>query len=78
LDSYGYDKLRSYEKEVFDHLICSGLFNFKFKDGETLSAQDLLKIIDAGVVIPKIGERTELSSLSNEKEKAESPREEGI
>jgi hypothetical protein len=51
--------IRSYEKKVYDELVAFGK-GFVFTDGSHLSQEDILSILDASVIIPKIGSRTTL------------------
>jgi L-ascorbate metabolism protein UlaG (beta-lactamase superfamily) len=53
--------LRGYEKRVHDELLDIGK-NLKFQGNNHLEAKDILEILNGGVIVPKIGSRTELAS----------------
>lgn len=54
------ENVRSYEKQVYMELLKIGK-NIEFEDGTHLEPEDILAILDEGVIIPKIGSRTNLS-----------------
>jgi L-ascorbate metabolism protein UlaG (beta-lactamase superfamily) len=55
------EEMKSYETVVYHELLSIGK-RLQFQDGSRLNASDIIEILDEGIIIPKIGSRTELAS----------------